>query len=117
VGSASVGRRAAVGAVKTTEYPVDLPGGDNYGVNVAPHIFAVWLDDEGRIRRASLTEVETGPVGHPGGVSFSMSITFSDFGVPVPVGAAGRVVEQPEIGVLPPTLRQNRSLLVRLLEL
>jgi hypothetical protein len=80
--------RAPVSGVTTTEYEVQMPGGSNLGsVHAAPYALYLWIDGKGRIRRARQTEVETGVGGHKAPLTFTSSVEFTDFGVPVRIQA------------------------------
>ncbi len=79
--------RPTLEGTATTEYRVALPGSSQGGLHVAPHPLYLWLDALGRIRQARETEVETGVPGQRGAVSFTLSVDFTDFGLPVHITA------------------------------
>ena len=82
----AVGHATIFGAT-TTEYEVKAPGRSFHRQHVAPYSIYLWVDSGGRIRRAEQTEVETGIPGHKGPVTFTSSVEFTDFGLPVKVQA------------------------------
>jgi hypothetical protein len=83
---AVVGRGTVLGT-STTEYRSSIPGSRFSGMHLEPYYLDLWLDHEGRVRRAWSSEVETGIKGRKAPLRFTVSTTFSDFGAPVHVQA------------------------------
>jgi len=74
--------RATVSGTGTMEYRVRVPGSTFSRAHLEPFYLYLWLDHEGRIRRASCSEVETGLNGRRGPLQLTISTTLSDFGAP-----------------------------------
>ena len=73
--------------VALTKYQVQIPVANQGSVRVAAHALDLWVDALGRLREEAENSTETGMTGHPGPETFTISITFSNFGTPVHIHA------------------------------
>jgi len=73
--------------VALTKYQVQIPLANHGSARVAAHALDMWVDALGRLREEAENLTETGMTGHPGPETFTISITFSNFGTPIHIHA------------------------------